>query len=278
MNLTPTQTDAITHKGGNLQLIACAGSGKTEVVARRVVYLLTPGGGGGLAPRNIIAFTYTDKAAAELKERIITRCREALGDVTGLAEMFVGTIHAFCLDLLKTEVPKYLKYEVLNEVQQGLFVDRHSKQSGLTSATDLRGSALKRYRDTPRYIEALSILREAEPVDSALNGCSVMDGLDAYRKLLDERSYLDYSAILEAAVDVMTNQADLQRRLAGRSTRPGTSSRCRSTHWMKRRATSWKWRRLCAVWRFESLRRGVVQETTASAAYPGRTWPSYCAA
>jgi DNA helicase II / ATP-dependent DNA helicase PcrA len=39
--------------------------------------------------------------------------------------MFVGTIHGFALELLKSEVPKYLKFEVLNEVQQSLFVDRH---------------------------------------------------------------------------------------------------------------------------------------------------------
>ena len=216
MKLTDTQRQAIKHPGGNLQLIACAGSGKTEVVARRVVHLLTPGEGGGLAPRNIIAFTFTDKAAAELKERIITRCREALGEVTGLAEMFVGTIHAFCLELLKSEAPKFLKYEVLNEVQQGLFVDRHCKQSGLTTSSDLAGTALKRYRDTPHYLAALSILREAEPVESALNGCSLLNGLDSYRSLLDERSYLDYSAILEAAVDVMTNDAALRSRLAER--------------------------------------------------------------
>lgn len=130
MKLTTSQRNAIEHTGRNLQLIACAGSGKTEVVARRVVHLLTPGRTDSLAPRNIIAFTFTDKAAAELKERIVTRTREALGELSGMAEMFVGTIHAFCLELLKSEVPKYLKYEVLNEVQQGLFVDRHSKQSG----------------------------------------------------------------------------------------------------------------------------------------------------
>ena len=57
-------------------LIACAGSGRTEVVARRVVHLLTPGRPDLLAPRNIVAFTFTDKAAAELKERIVTRTRE----------------------------------------------------------------------------------------------------------------------------------------------------------------------------------------------------------
>ena len=132
----------------NLQLIACAGSGKTEVVARRVVHLLTPGRPGTLEPRNIVAFTFTDKAAAELKERIVTRTREALGEICGMADLFVGTIHAFCLDLLRAEAPEYLKYEVLNEVQQALFVDRHSRKSGLTASTDLQGRPLRRYVDT----------------------------------------------------------------------------------------------------------------------------------
>src|SRR5687768_8492750 len=100
MQSTPSQQKAIEFDGKNLQLIACAGSGKTEVVARRVVHLLRPGP-NGLAPRDIVAFTFTDKAAAELKERIITRVRESLGNIPGLAEMFVGTIHAFALELLK---------------------------------------------------------------------------------------------------------------------------------------------------------------------------------
>ena len=69
MELTVTQEKAITYDGRNLQLIACAGSGKTEVVARRVVQLLSPDG-QALLPRNIIAFTFTDKAAAELKTKI----------------------------------------------------------------------------------------------------------------------------------------------------------------------------------------------------------------
>ena len=72
MKLTDCQRQAIEYEGADLQLIACAGSGKTEVVARRVVQVLRSGPNGALAPRNIIAFTFTDKAAAELKERIIT--------------------------------------------------------------------------------------------------------------------------------------------------------------------------------------------------------------
>ena len=216
MKLTESQHRAVEHDGRNLQLIACAGSGKTEVVARRVVHLLTPGRPDSLVPRNIVAFTFTDKAAAELKERIVTRTRQALGDIPGMAEMFVGTIHAFCLELLKSESPKHLKFEVLNEVQQGLFVDRNSSKSGLTTSTDLNGAALKRYRDTGHYVTALSILREAEREDAQLDGCSVLSGLEAYQGLLDDKSYLDYSSILEEAVGLLTTGDGVRARLAER--------------------------------------------------------------
>lgn len=215
MQFTKPQSDAIGHAGGNLQLIACAGSGKTEVVARRIAALLDPKR-GKLSPRNIVAFTFTEKGAAELKQRIVERCREELGDVAGLAEMYVGTIHGFCLELLKTEVPKFLKYEVLNEVQQILFIDRNSKKAGLTISTDLTGQLLKRWVDTSRYAQALSIFREATVDEKALKKCSVRDGFDSYLELLEGKSQLDYSAILFEAVDVLISDKELRKRLAER--------------------------------------------------------------
>src|SRR6266849_3788286 len=163
MNFTAEQLEAINHKSGNLQLIACAGSGKTEVVARRIANLVK----GGAPPSSIIAFTFTDKAAAELKDRIVSRCRELVGPINGLAEMYVGTIHGFCLDTLMTEVHDVLKYNVLNEVQQTLFIDRHSRESGLTTCRDTKGVLLKRYRDTAYYLSVLNTLREDKP-DPAL--------------------------------------------------------------------------------------------------------------
>jgi DNA helicase-2/ATP-dependent DNA helicase PcrA len=133
-----------------------------------------------------------------------------------MAEMFVGTIHAFCPELLKSESPKHLKFEVLNEVQQGLFVDRNSSKSGLTTSTDLSGAVLKRYQDTGHYVTALSILREAERDHVQLNGCSLLNGLTAYQRLLEAKSYLDYSSILEEAVTLLTNDDGLRDRLAER--------------------------------------------------------------
>jgi len=217
VKLTVTQGKAVSYTGRDLQLIACAGSGKTEVVARRVAQLLSRGGPRALLPRNIIAFTFTEKAAAELKERIVTRTRESLGDIPGMAEMFVGTIHAFCLELLKSESPKYLKYEVLNEVQQTLFVDRHSKMSGLTQSTTLAGQSLKRYTDTGHFITALNILREDRPVaPKHLRGNTIAAQLPHYEQLLHERGYLDYSGILKEAVAELKGNKGLRERLADR--------------------------------------------------------------
>ncbi|MYD75798.1 MAG: ATP-dependent helicase [Gammaproteobacteria bacterium] len=218
MNFTDEQREAITYDGKNLQLIACAGSGKTEVVAQRIVHLLKQGP-SRLAPGNIVAFTFTEKAADELKERIVARVQEELGDVVGLAEMFVGTIHAYCLELLKNEVPRYLRYEVLNEVQQALFVDRNSNKSGLTTSTlvDDPENKLKRYTDTRHYITALSILRESDLEQSELPQCSVYsDGLPKYQELLDSMSYFDYSSIMSEAVSVLENNVGVRSRLGER--------------------------------------------------------------
>ena len=89
MKLTNRQEKAIEDDGRNLQLIACADYGKTEVVARRVVRLLTPGRMDSLVPSSIVIFTFTEKEA-ELRERIITCARRALKAVTGLAQFRKG--------------------------------------------------------------------------------------------------------------------------------------------------------------------------------------------
>jgi len=216
---TKSQLNAIEHISGNLQLIACAGSGKTEVVAQRVVSLLKQkkNGGAGCKPENIIAFTFTDKAASELKERIQTRCLEKLGSIDGLANMYVGTIHGFCLEMLKDEVPKYMKYEVLNEVQQALLIDRYSRKSGLTECTTLDGIQLKRFTDTRHYIGALSIIREDEAEDEdLLIENSISENLPKYEDLIHQKGFLDYSGLLKEAVEELTTNKSLRKRLQER--------------------------------------------------------------
>lgn len=93
VTLTPEQQAVVNHRGGPLQVIACAGSGKTESVSRRIAALIAE----GAEPASIVAFTFTGRAARELKERIVRRVREVKGAefLDRLGPMFVGTIHAY---------------------------------------------------------------------------------------------------------------------------------------------------------------------------------------
>jgi DNA helicase-2/ATP-dependent DNA helicase PcrA len=73
--LTGGALGAMRHRGSHMQIIAAARSGKTDVLSQRIVDLLA----GGVAPQGIVACTFTDRAAAELKERITGASTHRLG-------------------------------------------------------------------------------------------------------------------------------------------------------------------------------------------------------
>jgi DNA helicase-2/ATP-dependent DNA helicase PcrA len=200
---TESQAAAIGAPEQNLQIIAGAGSGKTQVMAARVAELLSRESN---TPTSIVAFTFTDKAAAELKDRIYQLVREVHGDLTGMAEMFVGTMHAYALNLLQSQLYRFLKFSVLTDVQTRLFIDRNSNKSGLTSVPvrtgPSTGQKLKRGIDSRLYIQLLGILRE-DDVDWDEVPAEVSEALAAYRSLLEQHRYLDYSEILLAAVEAL---------------------------------------------------------------------------
>lgn len=214
MDYTPHQLEAANHLDGNLQVIACAGSGKTQVLAQRIVNILKSK--GNVAPRNIVAFTFTEKAAGELKDRIHRLCQEQMGNDLGLAEMFIGTIHGFALDILQTYQFHFLKYSVLNEVQQRLFIDRHCNQCRLTDLTTHDGKRLDRWKDSKLYMKILSMVREAQIDEVALGGHSVRQALAKYNALLHEKRYLDYSMILTEAVGALSNDVHLRQKITER--------------------------------------------------------------
>jgi DNA helicase-2/ATP-dependent DNA helicase PcrA len=98
-DLTEAQREAVTHTEGPLLIVAGAGSGKTRVITRRVAYLIEL----GIAPWSIMAITFTNKAAGEMKTRIASLLSRSLRDWGRLEQPapLICTFHSLCLRILK---------------------------------------------------------------------------------------------------------------------------------------------------------------------------------
>jgi DNA helicase-2/ATP-dependent DNA helicase PcrA len=89
--LNPDQLDAVVHRGGPLLVVAGAGSGKTRVLTQRIAHLIDE----GMPPSSILAITFTNKAAEEMRHRVA----DLVGPVT--RAMWVCTFHAACVRILR---------------------------------------------------------------------------------------------------------------------------------------------------------------------------------
>lgn len=203
---TKAQLQAINTLDKNLQVIACAGSGKTQVISQRIVNCLRHK--QGIYPANILAFTYTEKAAAELKTRILRLCKEQLGEVPGLAEMYVGTIHAWCLRVLQDHVYEFQKYSVLDEIKLKLFVDRNYKWIGMQDLDMEWG------KDTGRFVALMSIMREAELAPGKQYPDELVSALQQYEETLHKHCYLDFTMVMTETVKRLETDAVFRDRLA----------------------------------------------------------------
>ncbi len=117
--LNPAQREAVISDANHLRIIAGAGSGKTRVLTMRIAYLIEE---KHVNPKNILAITFTNKAANEMKKRI----SEMLGEIGDGA--FISTIHSLCVRILKEEI------EILGYPRNFTIVDGDDQKSILKEA------------------------------------------------------------------------------------------------------------------------------------------------
>ena len=146
--LNPDQLDAVVHRGGPLLVVAGAGSGKTRVLTHRIAHLIDE----GVHPMQILAITFTNKAAAEMRERVAA----LVGPVAH--KMWVSTFHSACVRILRAQADR------LGYPRTFSIYDQADAQR-LTGYV-IRDLGLDAKRFTPRAVHATISKWKNELVDS----------------------------------------------------------------------------------------------------------------
>ncbi len=183
--LNPQQREAVTTTEGPLLILAGAGSGKTRVLTHRIAYLIEE---KDVAPYRILALTFTNKAAKEMRERVD---RLVTGDARSI---WVATFHGFCARLLSMEIDKlgYGKtFIIYDEQDQQSLIGHCIKDLNFNDKVYTKRMLQGVFSHAKNHsLNPLAFLRETgQPVQ-------VLDAFKLYEKRLKDANALDFDDLL----------------------------------------------------------------------------------
>jgi DNA helicase-2/ATP-dependent DNA helicase PcrA len=205
--LNPEQREAVSYESGPLLVLAGAGSGKTRVIAYRIAYLVRQ---RGISPHEILAITFTRKAAAEMRRRI-----EALLSSSVLG-MWIGTFHSVCARILREHAAK-LGY-------RGNFsIYDEDDQKSLVKDVIEELEASDREFPPGRVLEKISSLKaelvgHEEMVRLSMSHYdeTVARIYEGYQKALMKSNAMDFDDLLVNAVKLFSEFPDIRNRYSQR--------------------------------------------------------------
>ena len=205
--LNPQQQKAVIHQGAPLLVVAGAGSGKTRVLTRRISYLMAA---REVRPYEILAITFTNKAAGEMKERVT----ELVGPVA--KSMWVSTFHSACVRLLRQEIER-LGYSTSFSIY-----DSADSQKLISRVMETLNLDAKRY--PPRQFQALisnaknELQTPYQYLSAAQNQFEtiVADVYTMYEKRLQQANALDFDDLIMKTVQVLQQFPEAKARFRSR--------------------------------------------------------------
>jgi DNA helicase-2/ATP-dependent DNA helicase PcrA len=205
MKYTKEQESVLNTLEGNLRILACAGSGKTEVISRRIANVIK----NGVAPENIVCFTFTNKAADEMRSRVQKHINELCPEIlTG--PLFVGTIHSFCFKILKEFNHKFDNFDILTENSRIAFISNPDNYHRI--GLDVEDGHPSKFKKISRFCESVDVFREEllqiEKVKSFAK--TKEEKLFPFRygkyiDLLDGKRFIDFSGILYECYNMLND-------------------------------------------------------------------------
>ena len=205
--LNPNQLAAVKHEGSPLLVVAGAGSGKTRVLTRRIAYLLAE---RNTAPFEVLAITFTNKAAGEMKERVA----EIIG--VRAKSMWVSTFHSACVRILRKEA------SLLGYTNSFTIYDQSDSLRLITLI--MRDMNIDEKRYAPRAIASIISQAKNELIGPAdyLNQAKdhfqeiVAQVFEIYQKRLSSANSMDFDDLISKTVEVLQRFPEIKAKYRSR--------------------------------------------------------------
>ena len=212
--LNEQQRAAVLHPGGPMLILAGAGSGKTRVITRRVAHLLAT----GVPPQDIVAVTFTNKAAGEMRARVLRLLGHDAEDTSPSDPRvpWMGTFHAFCLRLLRFEVAS-------TGLQRGFLVYDQDDARALVKSIQRELHLEEKVYPPARIASRISRLKadcvgpdEFHARRADLIGEAVEKVYPIYQSRLVQANACDFDDLLMRTVLLLESNADVREKWQGR--------------------------------------------------------------
>lgn len=195
--LNPSQREAVETTDGPVLVIAGAGSGKTRALTHRVAYLILE---KKVSPYNILAVTFTNKAAGEMKERVKEILEDSQSDLP-----LIGTFHSICVRILRKEIEKLgmkKSFNIFDSQDQLALVKKTIKELEI-NPEQFRPKAI-----LDAISKAKNELRDAESFSKSIGSYyeeMISKVFNLYQKKLREQNALDFDDILLFTVKIFVD-------------------------------------------------------------------------
>ncbi|RMH62863.1 MAG: hypothetical protein D6677_08860 [Calditrichaeota bacterium] len=206
--LNPQQLAAVKQTEGPVLILAGAGSGKTRTLTMRIAYLIEE---KGVAPQNILAVTFTNKAAREMKERIEQQIGNAING------LWVGTFHSICARIMRIEAENMgysRNFSIYDTDDQTRAVKKVistlSVPQQLYSAKMIQ-NRLSRVKNQFLFPEDLYNMEDRKGLDEFLPSIYM-----SYQRFLRENNALDFDDLLMKPIKLFQENEDIRRKYADR--------------------------------------------------------------